>query len=91
MYLDLLIKLLPLIDGLKAKPAMLVVGMKDGAIDPQVQLADFKSLFPNGPITILPDAGHFCQEDAPETIVALIQQFIHMSQNLPQTGNLAEL
>jgi len=29
-----------------------------------------------GPITLLEEAGHFCQEDAPETIVPLIQQFI---------------
>jgi len=70
---------LPLIDGLKSKSAMLVVGMKDGAIDPEVQFADFQSLFPDGPITRLAEAGHFCQEDAPETIVALIQQFIQMT------------
>ena len=70
---------LPLVDGLKSKPAMLVVGMKDGAIDPEVQIADFKSLFPEGPIVKLPNAGHYCQEDAPETVVALIQQFIQMT------------
>ena len=67
---------LPLLDGLKSKPAMLAVGMKDQAIDPAYQIADFKSLFPEGPVVQLPDAGHFCQEDAPETLVALIQQFI---------------
>jgi len=44
-----------------------------------VQFADFQSLFPDGPITRLAEAGHFCQEDAPETIVALIQQFIQMT------------
>ena len=58
---------------------MLVIGMKDGAIDPEVQIADFKSLFPDGPIVKLPNAGHYCLEDAPETVVALIQQFIQMT------------
>ena len=70
---------LPLVNNLKSKPAMLAVGMKDGAIDPEVQFADFKALFPDGPIVRLPNAGHYCQEDAPETLVALIQQFIQMT------------
>jgi haloalkane dehalogenase len=36
----------------------------------------YKAQFPTAPVVELPQAGHFCQEDAPETLVALIQQFI---------------
>lgn len=72
---------MPLVEKLKAKPAMLAVGMMDGAIDPEVQFADFKALFPDGPIVPLPNAGHYCQEDMPGTLVALIQQFVQMTGN----------
>lgn len=65
-----------LLDGLKSKPAMLAVGMKDRAIAPELQIADFKGIWPDRPIVKLPNAGHFSQEDAPETIVALIQLFL---------------
>jgi haloalkane dehalogenase len=67
------------LEALKTKPAMLAVGLKDRGISPAYQIADFKGVFPDGPIVELPDAGHFCQEDAPETLVALIRQFIQMT------------
>ncbi len=66
----------PLVDNLKSKPAMLAVGMKDRAIAPEVQLADFKGIWPDRPIVKLPDAGHFSQEDAPDVVIALIQLFV---------------
>ena len=69
----------PLLDGIKSKPAMLAVGMRDRGIDPAYQIADFRGLYPDGPVVKLPNAGHFCQEDAPETLVALIQQFMQMT------------
>jgi len=64
---------------LRKKPAMLAEGMRDRAIPPARATADFKILFPNGPIVELGNAGHFCQEDAPETLVALIELFIQMT------------
>jgi pimeloyl-ACP methyl ester carboxylesterase len=66
----------PLLDNLKAKPAMLTVGMKDRAIAPDAQIADFRGVWPDRPIVKLPEAGHFSQEDAPGTIVSLIQAFV---------------
>ena len=66
----------PLIDNLKAKPAMLAVGMRDRGIAPDLQIADFRGIWPDRPIIELPGAGHFSQEDVPDTIVALIQLFI---------------
>ncbi len=67
------------IDELRRKPAMLAEGMCDKAIPPARAIADFKILYPTGPIVELENVGHFCQEDAPETLVALIQQFIQMT------------
>ncbi len=67
------------IPKLAALPAMMVEGMQDHAIDPERAIAGFKTLYPDGPVVRLPNAGHFCQEDAPEIIVPLIQQFLQMT------------
>lgn len=64
---------------LRTKPAMLAEGMADKAMPPAMVIDDFKRLFPNGPIVKLENVGHFCQEDAPQTLIALIQQFIQMT------------
>jgi haloalkane dehalogenase len=66
-------------DAIADKPAMLAVGMKDYAIDPDRMMAGFRNIWPAGPIVQLPNAGHFCQEDAPETLTALIHQFIQLT------------
>ena len=70
---------LALLDGVPAlasKPAILLEGMADQAIDPRRAIADFRSLWPNGPVVELEGVGHFCQEDAPEMLVANIRQFL---------------
>jgi len=64
------------VSDLAQKPAMLAEGMCDKAIPPAAAIADFEGVWPHGPIVRLPNAGHFCQEDAPETLVVLIDQFI---------------
>lgn len=56
-------------------PAMMVEGMQDRAIWPHVALAGFRAFFPHGTVHELPSAGHFIQEDAPETVVPLIEEF----------------
>ena len=65
--------------ALRAKPAMLACGLEDRAIPPAHAIADFRALWPDGPAVELPGVGHFCQEDAPETLVALIRQFMQMT------------
>ncbi len=67
------------LDKIKKKPSMLVEGMKDRAIHPENAIADFKAIWPNGPVIKLYQAGHFCQEDSPEVLIALIHQFIQMT------------
>ncbi len=64
------------LDKVKEKPASLVYGLEDKGIDPQWGMEDFRLLFPESPVVDLPGVGHFCQEDAPETLVAMIKHFI---------------
>ena len=62
------------------KPAMYVHGEADRAIPKEFAVSAFKSLWPSAPVITLPGVGHFLQEDAPKTVVALIQQFIQMTR-----------
>ncbi|MEL0315832.1 MAG: alpha/beta hydrolase, partial [Halieaceae bacterium] len=68
------------LDAVKSKPAMLAVGLRDRAIRPENQIADFKALFPSAPVNTFEGAGHFCQEDIPEILVPLIHQFIQLNR-----------
>jgi len=67
------------IEALTKKSAMLVFGLEDHAIDPDYAIGGFKMLYPSAPVVTLPHVGHFCQEDAPQTLIALIQQFIQIT------------
>jgi len=67
------------LEKLRAIPAMLAEGMLDQAMPPALVMDDFKRLWPEGPIVKLENAGHFCQEDAPKELVALIQLFMQIS------------
>ena len=64
------------VEGLTSKPAILLEGLEDYAIPPEFAMADFMSLWPSSPVIKLPGVGHFCQEDAPEILVASILQFL---------------
>lgn len=62
-----------------SKPAMYVHGEADRALPVEWATGLFRSIWPNGPVVTLPGVGHFLQEDAPETVCALIEQFIQMT------------
>lgn len=64
------------VEALRGKPAFMIEGMLDRAIPPALAIADFQGLWPNAPVIELPHAGHYLQEDAPETVVPLIQAFL---------------
>ena len=68
------------LEQLKSKPAMLAEGMRDKAILPENAIADFRALWPQGPINTFPEAGHFCQEDIPDNLTGLIHQFVQMTR-----------
>lgn len=61
--------------GQAGVPAMMVEGMQDRAIWPHVAIAGFRAFFPEGTVHELRYAGHFIQEDAPEIVVPLIEEF----------------
>ncbi len=67
------------VEALRRIPAMMAEGLEDRSVPPQTAMADFKAVSPKGPIVTLENVGHFCQEDAPATLVALIRQFIQMN------------
>ncbi len=58
-------------------PTELVFGMQDRAIEPDYAINDFKALFPNSKVTKLLNAGHFSQEDDPDTIIKLLKEFVN--------------
>ena len=64
------------VPALAAKPAILLEGLDDQAIDPRRAVADFRGVWPDAPIVELPGVGHFCQEDAPELLATNITQFL---------------
>jgi pimeloyl-ACP methyl ester carboxylesterase len=68
----------PGVPALKEKPAILIEGMLDRAILPALALADFKGVWPDGPVIEVPGAGHYIQEDSPEVAIAAIQTFLGM-------------
>ena len=64
------------IEAMRRKPAMLVSGDKDFGIAKDHAISDFRGLFPTAPIVDVEGVGHFCQEDIPDTLVALIDGFV---------------
>ena len=71
------------LEDLTSKPAILLEGLEDKAIPPEIAIDDFKSLWPSSPVVELEGVGHFCQEDVPEVLVACIRQFIQANSVNP--------
>jgi pimeloyl-ACP methyl ester carboxylesterase len=67
------------IAALQAIPAMCVVGEEERTTPAELRVFGFKSLWPNGPVVTLPGVSHFLQEDAPEIVSALVEQFIQVN------------
>ncbi len=70
------------LEQLQSIPAMCVHGEADRAIPVESAIAGFKSFWPDGPVVTLPGVGHFLQEDAPEAVSALIEQFMQLASRL---------
>jgi cis-3-alkyl-4-acyloxetan-2-one decarboxylase len=67
------------VETLRRKPAMLAEGLRDRAILPETVLTHFREAFSDGAVTEMENAGHFCQEDEPALLIALIKQFIQLT------------
>ncbi|MDE5451693.1 alpha/beta fold hydrolase [Bradyrhizobium sp. CSA112] len=65
-------------EAVRRKPAMLAEGMRDKAVLPETALTHFRTAFPDGAVIELENAGHYCQEDVPEILIALIKQFVQL-------------
>lgn len=68
------------LEAFRALPAMCVHGEADRAIPVESAVAGFRGLWPDGPVVTLPGVGHFLQEDAPETMAALVAQFLQIAR-----------
>lgn len=64
---------------IRRKPATMMMGMKDRVLLPQYFIPLFQATFPDSAVYKLENAGHFCYEDEPEAIAALIKQFINLT------------
>lgn len=61
---------------IRAKPALAIWGEADRTLQPEHFLPQFTALFPDAPVHRLPGVGHYCLEDAPGQIGAIIPSFL---------------
>ncbi len=61
---------------LAAVPALAVWGSADRTLNGRHFLPLFRAAFPNGLVAELPGVGHYSTEDAPDTVAALLGQFL---------------
>jgi cis-3-alkyl-4-acyloxetan-2-one decarboxylase len=66
--------------AIRAKPALAIWGVADRTLHAEYFLPLFSELFPNAPIHRLAGVGHYCFEDAPNEVAALIVQFVNQTQ-----------
>jgi cis-3-alkyl-4-acyloxetan-2-one decarboxylase len=64
------------IHAIRAKPALAIWGEADRTLHAEHFLPLFSALFPTAPVHRLAGVGHYCFEDAPDVIAALIKEFI---------------
>lgn len=60
-------------------PALAIWGAADKTLQSQYFIPLFQTVFPSGQVFELTDAGHYCLEDAPETISKLLRQFLNLN------------
>ena len=54
---------------------MMIWGEDDGVLPPAITEM-WKQFYPHAEVHMVPRAGHFIQEDAPEEVVELIKEFL---------------
>ncbi|MGI9589966.1 MAG: alpha/beta fold hydrolase [Myxococcota bacterium] len=64
------------VETLRSKPAAALWGGEDRTLPRTVIEAMFRPHGQDAPLVTVPGAGHYAQEDAPETLLALIEQFV---------------
>jgi haloalkane dehalogenase len=66
-------------ETLRGKPASFVFGKKDPALANDATVARWRREFPDAVCVELPDAGHYIQEDAPDTCANAIREVLAAS------------
>ncbi|MGI9352853.1 MAG: alpha/beta fold hydrolase [Rhizobiaceae bacterium] len=64
------------LEKIKQKPAMMIWGVRDQTLNAEQFLPLFSELFPNAPIHLLPNVGHYSPEDAPEEVGRLVLDYL---------------
>ena len=59
------------------KPALAIWGEQDHTLSAELFLPLFSQLFPNASVHLLPNAGHYSPEDAPDEITRLVVDFVN--------------
>jgi haloalkane dehalogenase len=62
--------------AIRAKPALAIWGEADRTLHAEHFLPLFTALFPAAPVHRLAGVGHYCLEDAPAAVAALIADFL---------------
>ncbi len=75
-YFEAAMKTPGAVEALATKPAMSVMGEEDRTLPPLLAEGMLREVWPDAPFVKLPGVGHFAQEDAPGTLVAMIEQFV---------------
>ncbi|MCL7764576.1 alpha/beta fold hydrolase [Polaribacter sp. Z014] len=64
------------LNTLQKKQVELIFGLKDEAVASQNIQDKWRSIFPKAPVQLLPEAGHFTQEDSPESFVFSLRRMM---------------
>jgi len=65
--------------AIRAKPALAIWGEADRTLHAEHFLPLFAQLFPTAPVHRLTGVGHYCIEDAPDVVAALIASFVRQT------------
>lgn len=65
------------IAALAKKPAAACHGEQDRAVPVELAKAMYREIWPALPLTMLPNTGHFAQEDSPDLCLSLIEHFVN--------------
>ena len=73
---DWLVDLEGKLNTLQDKPVEFIFGLKDDTVASQDIQDKWRSIFPKAPVQLLPEAGHFTQEDSPESFVFSLRRIL---------------
>lgn len=63
-------------ESLSDKPVELIFGLKDDFLGNENVQKRWRSMYPDATVHLLPDAGHFSQEDSPESFVFSLKRLL---------------